>query len=111
MTAHLVVVVCVMGVVTFAARAAPFVFLGRYAERAAVRHLGRRVPPVILTLLVLYSLRNVSVAAPPYGLPEALSLGLAMALHLKWRNALLSIAAGTGLYMAIVQSGLFAGLG
>jgi branched-subunit amino acid transport protein AzlD len=85
-------------------------FLGHFATHPVVRFLGKATPPVILTLLVLYCLKGVVPTVPPYGLPEGLALALTVGLHLKWRNALLSIGAGTGLYMALVQSGIISTL-
>jgi branched-subunit amino acid transport protein AzlD len=60
-----------------------------------------------MTLLLLYCLKDVSLATAPHGLPEALALAAVVGLHLWRRNALLSIGAGTGLYMFLVQGGVF----
>ena len=111
MNAYILSAIFAMAAVTVISRAAPFLFLGRFASRPAVRFLGRATPPVILTLLVLYCLKDVPLTAPPHGLPEAIALAVTVGLHLLWRNALISICAGTGAYMAILQSGLFAVMG
>lgn len=111
MNAAILGTILAMAAATVISRAAPFLFLGRFANRPSVRFIGRATPPVILTLLVLYCLKDVSLVRPPYGLPEAIALAVTVGLHLKWRNALVSICVGTGVYMAIVQSGLFAALG
>ena len=44
-----------------------------------------------------------AVAAAPHGLPELIALTVLTALHLWKRNVLLSIGAGTVLYMVLVQ--------
>jgi len=106
MNGYILSTILAMAAATVISRAAPFLFLGRWAKHPAVRFLGKATPPVILTLLVLYCLKGVSPMVPPYGLPEAVALALTVGLHLKWRNALLSIGAGTGVYMAFVQSGI-----
>ncbi len=111
MTAYVMGVILAMAAATVVSRAAPFLFLGRFAEHRAVRYIGRSTPPVILTLLVLYCLKGVEVWVPPHGLPEAIALAVTVGLHLAWRNALISIGCGTAAYMAIVQTGVLAAVG
>ena len=60
-------------------------------------------PGGIMVILAVYTLRDVSVAAAPHGLPEALALGAAVGLHLWKRNAVLSIIGGTAIYVALVN--------
>ena len=52
---------------------------------------------------MVYCLRNVDIAAAPHGLPELIALAVVTALHLWKRNVLLSIGAGTVVYMLLVQ--------
>ena len=66
-------------------------------------YLGRTLPAAMMGLLVVYCLRNVSIAAAPHGLPELISIAALTALHLWKRNVLLSIGVGTALYMLLVQ--------
>ncbi len=68
-----------------------------------VEYLGRTLPAAMMGLLLVYCLRNVSIASAPHGLPELISLAVLTALHLWKRNVLLSIGAGTVLYMLLVQ--------
>lgn len=106
MNGYILSAILAMAAATVVSRAAPFLFLGRWATHPVVRFLGKATPPVILTLLVLYCLKGVTPAVPPYGLPEVVALAVTVGLHLKWKNALISIGAGTGVYMALVQSGI-----
>jgi branched-subunit amino acid transport protein AzlD len=92
-----------MGAVTLLCRAAPFLFFMRRRPPAVVDFLQVYIPPMIMTVLVLGSYKGVSLAAPPYGLPE-IAAGLAVAgLHLWRRNTLLSILGGTALYMLLIR--------
>ena len=68
-----------------------------------VLYLGRVLPPAMMGLLVAYSLKDVSVTAAPHGIPEAIAIAVVAGLHLWKRNVLLSIAAGTVIYMVLVQ--------
>lgn len=107
---YVVAAIAVMAAATLLCRAAPFLFLGRYADRPAVRYIGRGVPPIVLTLLVVYCLKDVNPRIAPHGLPEAVALAVTIGLHLTWRNALVSIVAGTAAYMALVQTGIMSSL-
>lgn len=69
-----------------------------------VRYLGKALPPALFGMLVVYSLRNVSVFTGNHGLPELLAVLLVIVLHLWKRQMLLSIAGGTVFYMVLVQS-------
>jgi branched-subunit amino acid transport protein AzlD len=54
-------------------------------------------------LLVVYCLKNVSLTAEPYGIPELVGIAAVVLLH-SWKgNALLSIGGGTAVYMLLVQ--------
>ena len=69
-----------------------------------VTYLGKVLPPAVMGLLVVYCLRNVSVVRAPHGLPELIAIAVIVILH-KWKgNVLLSIGAGTVLYMVLVQA-------
>ena len=60
----------------------------------------------IMTILVIYSLGSVDLANPPHGAPELAASLLTVLTHLLWRQALLSIFAGTASYMYLLQSGV-----
>lgn len=70
---------------------------------AGVVYLGRVLPPAMMGMLVVYSLKGIDLTADPFGLPELLAVALIVILH-RWKhNTLLSIACGTAFYMALVQ--------
>lgn len=70
---------------------------------AWVTDLGKVLPAATMGLLVVYCLKDVAWSAAPHGAPELLAILAVTALH-RWKgNALLSIAGGTALYMALVQ--------
>ena len=68
-----------------------------------IRYLGKVLPSAVFGLLIIYSLRNVSVFSGSHGIPELISIALVVALHLWKRQMLLSIAGGTLCYMILVQ--------
>lgn len=69
-----------------------------------ITDLGKLLPPAMMGLLVVYCLKNVSLAAAPHGIPELLAIIVITILHTWKRNVLLSIGAGTAVYMFLVQT-------
>lgn len=68
-----------------------------------IRYLGNVLPAAALGLLVIYSLKGVTLLGGSHGIPELTAVAFVMILH-KWkRQMLLSIAGGTILYMLLVQ--------
>lgn len=80
-----------------------FVFSGKNPVPKYVEYLGKALTGAALGLLVVYGFKNVNVLAGTHGLPELISLVIIVLLHVWKRNMLLSIAAGTGLYMLLVN--------
>lgn len=62
-----------------------------------LQELCTLLPPAMMGLLLVYSLRNVSFASAGQWLPECIAIAVTAGLHLWRRNSLLSIA---GLYAA-----------
>ena len=96
--------VAVIAAVTALTRFLPFLlFGGKRQPPRAIAYLGRALPCAIMGMLVVYCLRNVTPLSPPYGIPEAVGVAAAAALHIWKRNTLLSIGASTAVYMLLVQ--------
>mgnify|MGYP001852714612 FL=1 len=68
-----------------------------------VQFLGKFLPAAVFGLLVIYSLKDVSVFSGSRGIPEMISILLVIVLHVWKRQMLLSIAGGTVCYMLLVQ--------
>lgn len=68
-----------------------------------ITYLGSVLPYAAIGLLVVYCLKD-AVFSSLHGLPEGIAILVTVALH-KWKkNTLLSIAAGTAVYMVLVQN-------
>ena len=68
-----------------------------------VEFLGKSLPYATIGLLVVYCLKGISFQAYPHALPELIAVLAIVILH-RWKgNSLLSIGAGTILYMILVQ--------
>lgn len=68
-----------------------------------IQFLGKFLPAAVFGLLVIYCLRNVSLVSGSHGIPELISIAVAIGLHLWKRQMLISIAGGTICYMLLVQ--------
>ena len=98
-----VAVIGVIAIVTWALRAFPFLLFGRRPLPKTVQYLGRVLPPAIMTVLVIYCLRNTAFGEAPYGLPELIACALVVILQSVRKNMYLSIIAGTVCYMVLIR--------
>ena len=95
--------IAVMALVTAALRFLPFLVFRKHTP-AYIVYLGRVLPAALIGMLVIYCLKDVRIASAPHGLPELLA-GTAVVVLQAWkRNSLLSILAGTVLYMVLIQA-------
>ncbi len=100
---HSLLIIAVCAVVTLALRGAPFlIFGGKRGTPAFISWLGKVLPSAVMGMLVVYCMKDVSVLASPFGLPELAACAIVVLLHVWKRNSLLSIGVGTVSYMAIV---------
>ncbi len=97
------VLVAVMAVVTMLLRFLPFLIF-RKQTPPYINYLGRVLPSAIIGMLVIYCLKDVSITARPYGLPELISAVCVAGLQVWKRNSLLSILSGTVVYMLLFQT-------
>ncbi len=98
----LTVLAVVLG--TMVTRFLPFViFPEGKTPPAFISYLSTVLPYAVIGLLVVYCMKD-AVFTSLHGLPELIAIAFIVVLH-KWKhNTLLSIGAGTVLYMALVQT-------
>ena len=96
------VLIAVMAIVTILLRFLPFMIF-RERTPAYISYLGRVLPPAIIGMLVIYCLKDVTPLVHPFGLPELIASGCVAGVQIWKRNALISILAGTVIYMALVN--------
>ena len=103
-TIHSLIIVAMVALATQITRWTPFLlFSGDKKLPKVVEDLGRLLPPAMMGLLVVYCLKGVSVFTGSHGIPEAIAIGVTIALH-KWKHeTLVSIAGGTLCYVLLVQ--------
>ena len=104
-TIHSLIIVAMVALATQITRWTPFLlFSGDKKLPKVVEDLGRLLPPAMMGLLVVYSLRSTDLLGGSHGIPEAIAVAVTAGLHLWRRNTLLSILAGTVCYMLLVQN-------
>jgi len=101
---HSILIIAVTAIVTAALRFIPFLIFGENRKTPPiVAYLGQVLPYAIMGMLVVYCLKDVSFASAPFGIPEAIGCAVVALLHIWKRNTLLSIGAGTIVYMLLLQ--------
>lgn len=99
---YVIMVIAVMAVVTISLRFLPFIVFDHGEQLPGwISYLGRVLPPAIMSMLLVYCVRNINLLEGNHGFPELVCVGVAMFIHHWKRNTLLSIGASTLLYMMI----------
>ena len=101
-TVYLWLFILVMTAATFLTRALPFVLLYKYAQNDLLVYLGRYLPPMLMVVLLVYSFQDENFISVDF-LPELLGVVVTAVMHLLWRQPLVSITTGTGVYMVSIQ--------
>lgn len=97
-------IIAVVALCTFLTRALPFLIFKNTAQLPQkIVYLGNVLPMAIMLCLVVYCLRGSLFFEYPYGLPELISVGTVVILHVWKRNNMISIVCGTILYMCLIQ--------
>lgn len=98
------------GCTNFLLRAFPFFTFGaRPGETpAGIQEIGTLIAPGAIAMLVVYCFALYFQEKPllenPFGVPEWCAAATVLILHVRFRNPLLSITAGTALYMILIQN-------
>lgn len=95
--------IAIMALVNFFTRIFPFIFFGKKDLPPYLLFIEKFFPPVIMTILIVYSIKDVDFSIMPYGFKEISSILFTAILHLSLKNYLISIFAGTIFYMCLVQ--------
>lgn len=101
---YYIIAIAIMAIITAALRAIPFlIFSGKRKAPQSIVTLSNLLPYAVMSMLVVYCLKNISFASVNSFMPELISCVIVIALHLWKHNTILSIVAGTVIYMLLVQ--------
>lgn len=97
-------IIIVVAVLTFATRLLPFIIFNRKKEVSkTVRYLGDILPKAVMAILIIYCLKDVNMFKIKSFAPSILAMTAVGLIHIWKRNNLISIGAGTLIYMILVQ--------
>ncbi len=101
---HIAALVAVSAAVTWALRALPFAVLAPMRHSVVIRYLSVHMPLGVMVILAMYTLRDVPEAAVRQQVWTAIAVAVTAGLHL-WRgHALVSILAGTVIYVTLTTA-------
>ncbi len=100
-TRYAIGVIAAMALVTFGLRALPFLAARFLQSHPLVQRLGRFLPLAIMTLLLLHTLVGSAQVNPSGPWAELAAVATVVALQWWRRQPLLSILAGTALYVVL----------
>ncbi|CAD7289736.1 hypothetical protein LMG7974_01814 [Campylobacter majalis] len=89
---------------TFLTRAFPFYLIKTYKQNAYLKAIQKHMGIMIMVILVFYALKDTKLHVYPYGANEAIAILTLIIIHLKFRNALLSIVTSTAFYMFLTRT-------
>ena len=96
--------IIVMTFMNFLTRVFPFIFFLKKDPPPIIVYIETYFPPVIMTILVFFTIKDVNLTIFPYGLKEISAILFTAFLHIWKKNYLISIFLGTLFYMFLVQS-------
>ncbi len=89
---------------TMLTRFLPFIAFGRDKPAPKyIQYLGKALPGAALGLLIVYCVRGVDYSALSSTLPTFAAILVTAGLHVWKRKMLLSIAAGTAVYILLIN--------
>ena len=97
------VLIAVMAGVTILLRALPFLIFRKHTP-AYISYLGKVLPAAIIGMLVIYCLKDITPKFAPFGIPEVIAAACVVGAQVWKRNSLISILAGTAVYMILIQT-------
>jgi branched-subunit amino acid transport protein AzlD len=103
-TSYLVEAVAVASIVTFSLRALPFLVKGAVLRQKVILAIKSAMPYGIVTILAIYAIVSTKFTSWQIGVGEALAISVTVILHLLRRNVLLSIFAGTIVYVLAINT-------
>lgn len=101
---QIVITVLAMAIGTMLTRFLPFIlFPANKKTSPYIQYLGKILPYSVIALMVVYTLKNVSLTSSPWAMPEIITLSYIAVIQIIKRNNLFSMISGTILYMFLVQ--------
>ncbi len=105
---HTLSIIIVIAVITFGLRALPIWFGNRlFKNNDLLAFIGEKMPVGVMSLLVIYTLKDADYSSAPYGAPLLVTSFITIALYWRFHNALLAIFTGLAIYLLWHNISLF----
>jgi len=99
-----IITIALCALATILTRFIPFIlFRSKEKTPKVVEYLGKALPAALFAMLVVYCLRNTEISTGNHGIPELIGILVVTAAYFWKKNMLVSMAAGTIVYMLLVQ--------
>ena len=92
----------VMALIIFCTRLFSFVLFPKGQAPDLFRYIGKYLPPLVITLLILYTLKDIDFSQHSSFLPALAATAFTVAAHIYKGNAMISIFGGTIIYMLLI---------
>ena len=102
-TGHSILLIAIASGITFLIRAFPCLVLKKRQMPAFLKEIADKLPPAIIGVLVIYCLKGPLTVLGTETIAAVIAIAGVVILHLWKRNTLLSVAAGTVLYMIFIR--------
>lgn len=100
---YVLIGISIMSIVTIVLRFIPFVFLNDKKEYKTLNYLSKVLPPAIMGMLVVYCLKDLNFNSIENFVPALIASSVVAVSYIVKRKTLLSILAGTIVYMFLLQ--------
>ena len=97
------IAIAIMSLINLFTRIFPFLFFTKRELPKSLEFIEKFFPPIIMTILIIYTIKDVDFVLFPYGLKEIGAILFTGILHISLKNYLVSIFLGTIFYMLLVQ--------
>ncbi|GAB2837620.1 AzlD domain-containing protein [Actinocorallia aurea] len=98
---YLAAAVALSAAITWGLRALPFAVLAPLRRSEALKSLALGMPVGVMLILALYTLRGTEPTVWRSAVPVAAGLAAAVALHLRTRNAVVSVLGATAVHVVL----------
>ncbi|MDR1560059.1 MAG: AzlD domain-containing protein [Clostridiales bacterium] len=103
-TSQLIITIAIITAGVQITRFAPFlIFPAGKPTPKFVQYLSKVLPGAAISLLVVFCFKDVGFLSGSRGAPELIAAAAVAALHLWKRQMLLSVGAGTVIYMLLIR--------
>ncbi len=102
-SSYLISGIVIATIMTYITRVIPFIFFRKKEPSGTIKYIEWNMPVMIMVILVFYALKDVSWGVYPYGIAQMIGIAIASFLHIRYKNALLSIFVATVSYMFLIQ--------